>query len=386
MDDRPEPTRSSGAERTASRPSQTSADDDKLVVETKLPRTVTVSLHVCAFVLGVGALYFAEDVLLPLALAVLAALTLSPIVRTLARKGVPAALTAPLMVLSLVGALVLGTYALSVPLTEWLQRAPEIGREIEQELRSLRTSLQAVEEASKSVDDLAEGGAPEPGVNEVVVREPGFLMSAGTGAVGVLATGAVATLLALFLLASGDRLYERMVHVLPTFHDKRTAVEIVRAIERSVSRYLLTIAVINTGLGIAIGTMLWALGMPTPILFGVMATLLNFLPYLGAIVGVAIAAAVSFVTFDGLAATLAPPLAYLALTSLEGNVVTPLVLGRRLELDAVAILIAVAFMGWLWGAVGIFLAVPFLVILKTICDHLPSWGMLGAFLGGDRER
>lgn len=362
------------------------SDTPPAVVETRLNRAAAVSLHVCAFVLGIGALYFGKDVVLPVALAVLAALTLSPIVRTLARRGLPSALTAPVIVISLVAALGLGAYVLSYPLSQWLARAPEIARELEWELYSLRTSLAAVEEATKQVDDLASGGGTEPGVDEVVVREPGFLVSASTGLASAVATIAIATLLAVFLLAAGDRIYERIVHVLPTFHDKRTAVEIVRAIERSISRYLLTITLINTGLGLAIGAAMWAIGMPTPFLFGAMATLLNFLPYIGAILGFAITAAIAFVTFDGLGPTLAPPLAYLALTSLEGNIVTPLVVGRRLEINAIAILVGVAFMGWLWGAVGVFLAVPLLVVIKTICDHLSSWAGLGAFLAGSLTR
>lgn len=356
-------------------------DERAPAVEIHLNRAAAVSLHICALVLGIGALYFAKDVVLPLALAVLAALTLSPIVRALARRGLPSPLTAPVIVLSLVGALVLGAYILSYPLSQWLARAPEIGRELEWELYSLRSSLAAVEEASKQVDDLA-GGASDADVNEVVVREPGFLVSASTGVAGAAATIAIATLLAVFLLAAGDRIYERMVQVLPTFHDKRTAVEIVRAIERSISRYLLTITLINSGLGLAVGTAMWAIGMPTPFLFGAMATLLNFMPYIGAILGVAITSAISFVTFDGLGPTLVPPLAYFALTAFEGNVVTPLIVGRRLEINAIAILVGVASMGWLWGAVGVFLAVPLLVVLKTICDHLDSWAGLGAFLAG----
>lgn len=356
------------------------------VVETRLNRAAAVSLHVCALVLGVGALYFARDVFLPVALAVLAALTLSPIVRGLDRRGLPGWLTAPTLVVGLVGALGLGAYLLSYPLAEWLARAPEIGRELKWELYSLRSSLEAVEEATKQVDEIAQAGSAEPGVDEVVVREPGFLVTASSGLAGALATIGIASLLAIFLLAAGDRIYERIVHVLPTFHDKRTAVEIVRAIERSISRYLLTITLINTALGIGVGTALWAVGMPTPVLFGAMATLLNFLPYIGAILGVVITAAIALVTFDGLGPTLAPPLVYLAFTSLEGNVVTPLIVGRRLEINAVAILVGVAFMGWLWGAVGIFLAVPLLVVLKTICDHLPSWAGVGAFLAGSLTR
>ncbi|WP_372422029.1 AI-2E family transporter [Salinarimonas chemoclinalis] len=363
-------------------------DEDEgppVVVDARLTRSVAFSIHVCAIVLGAGALYVAQDLILPLALALVVTLTLSPIVRLLSRRGVPAWMTSPLLVAGLAGVLGLIAYTLSYPLSEWIARAPQIGYEIELELRELRASFAAVEQAGERVDAIT-GGDTGPGVNEVVVREGGFLASASSGVLRGAAIVAIAALLTIFLLASGDRIYERVVHVMPTFRDKRTAVEIGRAIERSISTYLLTIAIINTGLGIVVGLVLWAVGMPTPFLFGAMATLLNFMPYIGAILGVAIVAAVSFVAFDGLGATLVPPLVYLACTSLEGNVVTPLILGRRLELNAITILIGVAAMGWLWGAVGVFLAVPLLVVLKTVCDHLPSWQMLGVFLGGSLTR
>ncbi|MGP9820238.1 AI-2E family transporter [Salinarimonas sp. NSM] len=355
------------------------------IVDARLTRSIAFSIHVCAVVLGAGALYVAQDLILPLALALVVTLTLSPIVRLLSRRGIPAWLTSPLLVAALAGALALIAYTLSYPLSEWVARAPQIGWEIERELQSLRASFAAVEQASERVDAIT-GGDSAPGVDEVVVREGGFLATASSGVLRGAAIVAIAALLTAFLLASGDRIYERIVHVMPTFHDKRTAVEIGRAIERSISTYLLTIALINTALGIVVGLLLWAVGMPTPALFGAMATLLNFLPYIGAFLGVAIVAAVSFVAFDGLGATLAPPLVYLACTTLEGNVVTPLILGRRLELNAIAILIGVAAMGWLWGAVGVFLAVPLLVVIKTVCDHLPSWQMLGVFLGGSLTR
>ncbi|WP_052341117.1 AI-2E family transporter [Salinarimonas rosea] len=375
---RPEPPGAQeGAPRTPETPRQ--------IVDARLTRSVAFSIHVCAVVLGAGALYVAQDLILPLALALVVTLTLSPIVRLLARRGIPAWLTSPLLVAALAGALALIAYTLSYPLSDWVARAPQIGYEIERELRDLRSSFAAVEQASERVDAIT-GGDAEPGVEEVVVREGGFLATASSGVLRGAAIVAIAALLTAFLLASGDRIYERIVHVMPTFHDKRTAVEIGRAIERSISTYLLTIALINTGLGIVVGLLLWAVGMPTPALFGAMATLLNFLPYIGAILGVAITAVVAVVTFDGLGATLAPPLVYLACTTLEGNVVTPLILGRRLELNAIAILIGVAAMGWLWGAVGVFLAVPLLVAFKTVCDHLPSWHVLGAFLGGSLTR
>jgi predicted PurR-regulated permease PerM len=186
--------------------------------------------------------------------------------------------------------------------------------------------------------------------------------------------------LVLFLLASGDMLYEKIIRVLPTLSDKKRALRIVHDIEASISRYLLTVTLINVGLGVVIGLVMWALGMPSPAVWAVASVVLNFLPYIGAVVGVGVTAVVAFVHFDGLTAALLPPLAYLACTIVEGNVVTPLVLGRRLELNTVALFVGVAFWGFVWGIVGVFLAVPLLVVLKVFCDHFPGLSGLGEFL------
>lgn len=195
-----------------------------------------------------------------------------------------------------------------------------------------------------------------------------------------LTTTGIALVFVLFLLGSGNMVYDKIVRVLPTFHDKKTAVSIVHDIEASISQYLLTITLINMGLGVAIGLAMWAIGMPTPYLWGLGATFLNFLLFIGAITGVGLVAIVALVSFDSISYALLPPLAYLSLTALEGNIITPLILGRRLELNTVAIFIGVAFWGWVWGLVGVRIAVPLLVVVKRCCDHLPSWSTLGEFL------
>lgn len=348
---------------------------------TRLPRPLVVSIHTAALVLGAGALYFGMTLFLPIVLALLAALTLSPITRSLARRGLPPAVSAPVIVLCLAAVIALGALQLSGPFGEWVGRAPEIARELQREVERLRWSFRAVEEAGRQVDEATKA-VSDPDVAEVVVREPGFLAAASTGAYNVATTLGLATLIALFLLASGDQIHQRIVHVLPHFHEKKKALRIVRDIERSVSRYLLTITLINCGLGVAVASAMWLLGMPTPIIWGVMATVLNFMPYLGAILGAAIVGSIALVTFDTLPATLLVPTVYIALTAIEGSVVTPLVLGRRLEVNPVAILIGVTFWGWIWGAVGVLLAVPILVVIKTISDHLPSWQVIATFLGG----
>jgi predicted PurR-regulated permease PerM len=272
-----------------------------------------------------------------------------------------------------------GSYGLSEPLSQWVARAPSIGQQIETKLAAVRGSVQAVAEAGKRVEELSSMAA-NSNVQQVVVKEPGLLSSATSTLWRSLSTACVTLLLVLFLLASGEMVYEKIVRILPTLTDKKTALRIIRDTEASISRYLLTISLINVGLGISVGCAMWAIGMPSPALWGAAATTLNFLPYLGALTGVVLTAIAALVSLEPLGYAILAPLAYFVLTIVEGSIITPHLLGRRLELNPIAILIGVAFWGWLWGLVGVLIAVPLLVVVKTICDHLPTWSTLGELL------
>jgi predicted PurR-regulated permease PerM len=348
-------------------------------------RAVAVSIHLIAIILVAGALFFAKAFLLPVVLAIISSLILIPIVRWFSKRGVPPALTAPALVLTGVLIFVLGVLALSPAVVEWINQAPAIAAEIEWKLRDLRGSVAAVTEAGKQVEELA-AGERDPFVQEVVVREPGFLTTATYTVWTVASTIVITALLSVFLLGSGDMFYIKLIRLMPTLSDKKTALRIMQSVERSISRYLLTVTLINAGLGVCVGIAMWLLGMPNPALWGVAAALLNFLPYVGAITGVVIVGAVSFVTFDTLAQAAIVPLVYVSLTTLEGQIVTPLVVGRRLEINTVAIFTGIAFWGWLWGLVGVLLAVPILVIVKQIAEHLPSWQALSEFLSSGAPR
>jgi predicted PurR-regulated permease PerM len=150
-----------------------------------------------------------------------------------------------------------------------------------------------------------------------------------------------------------------------------------------VSRYLTTITAINAGFGFCVGLAMYVLGMPNPLLWGVAAALLNFIPYLGGLIGIITAIAVSSVTFPGFAQAILPPLAYLALQFVESYLVTPTILGRRLELHIVPILVFLAFTTWMWGIVGAVIGVPLLVVVKVFSDNLPALAPLSGLLVAD---
>ena len=338
-------------------------------------------------ILLMSAIYYAQDVIVPCILAFFLALVLSPVVRFGTRRRVPAGATAGLLVVGAAALVAGGAYMISGPVADLVTSGPRIVADLEEKLAAIREPVEEalnvgedVAAASGAVEETAGGDPPQ--VQEVVVKEPGLLTSAAYGAPEVLAKVILSLVLLFFLLASGDLFYEKLVRVIPKFKDKKRAIKIAYTVERTLSRYLLTITLINAGLGVVVATVMWLLGMPNPVVWGVIAFALNFIPYVGAILGIAFAGVVAFVTFDDASYAVIIPLAYLACTTLEGQLITPAVVGQRLSMNAVAIFLGVAFWGWMWGAVGMLIAVPMMVALKILADNIPGLSGLAEFLSG----
>lgn len=215
----------------------------------------------------------------------------------------------------------------------------------------------------------------------MAVEQPSLLVFAAGSVANFMALTVVGLILALFILASGNLFYVKLIDSFSSFADKRRAVATAREIEQQISRYFLTITSINAALGLCIGAAMYAIGLPNPELWGVLAFILNFLPFIGAVTGALLVAAFGILSFDTLGFGLLPAAIYLLLTSIEGQFVTPHVLGRRLELNTVSVFLTVIVWSWLWGIPGALMAVPFLVLLKTTCTNVPSLNVLGNFLG-----
>lgn len=355
---------------------------DELVEELDASlRSIRVALLAMVLIMLVGLVYFARDFLLPVVLAFLLALTLSPIVRFMQKRGIAPPISALVIVLIAATVFATATFLLSGPVTAWIDSAPEIGRKIQDRLAVLRAPVDAVVKVSKQVDELAES-ASAANVQKVVIQQPGFLSNAAVSALGGLTTAAVTFVLLLFLLASGTMFYEKMIGILPTFGDKKRALSIAYDVERDVSHYLLTITLINFGFGAAVAVAMALTGMPNPALWGVAAALLNYVPYLGPLGGIVMVGIVALISFESLSFAIIPPLLFAALAIIEGQFVTPILLGRRLELNSVAIFICVALWSWLWGIVGAIIAVPLLVAVKVFCDHFEGLNAFGEFLSG----
>jgi predicted PurR-regulated permease PerM len=324
-------------------------------------------------------LYFARAFLLPIVLAILLDFLLSPVVRVLKRAKIPEPAGGALVLLALLGAVGFAGYGLAGPAREWVAKAPESLAKVQTRLRDLRKPVEQVTKTAEQVEEATE--VSKRGPEEVVLRGP-RLSERLFGTTQTLLTGALETLILLyFLLAAGDLFLQKLIKVLPQLRDKKKAVAIARETEASVSTYLFTVALVNVVLGLVITLVMTLIGMPSAWLWGALAAAAEFIPYIGATMLLATLTMAGLTTFDSLGHALLVPGAYLAVNLIQSQFVTPLILGRRLTLNPVAILVGLVFWWWLWGVGGAFIAVPLLATLKIFCDHIESLAPIGEFLG-----
>lgn len=340
------------------------------------PRWAVIGIFI---LMVVGALGFARPFLVPVVLGFLLTLVFSPIRRFFDRRGLPSSVSALLIVGVLLAGLVAMVVGLAEPVSKWIEDAPRITREIERKIEDLRGAAATIVEAGEQIGDLAEA-VDSSQAQTVVLQEPTLLSSLALVAPAVAAQVVFVLALLFFLLSSGDMIYEKIVHVMPTFRDKRQAMRIAYDIERRLSAYLLTITLINAALGVAIGLAMWAIGLPNPLLIGVVAFALNFVPYLGAILGASIAGVVGLVSLDELREAAFAAGAYFGLTFTFGQFLTPFFVGRRLQLNPVVVFLSVALCAWLWSVIGMLIATPLLVTVRSFCEHIPPLQSVGDFL------
>ena len=361
---------------------QTKANDARQAARARAYRRArTISVIGTFGVLSLGCIYIAQDLLFPITLAFLLSLVFSPVVRTFARVRIPRVLTAFTIVLGLTATAIAGVYGLSGPVSGWIDEAPQIERQLRLRLADLGEPLDKLRDAQKQVSEATDQNNEGDDVQKVVVAEPNLISQAAQGAPGIATGIALMLVLLLFILSGGDLVYEKMVRALPTFGDRRKGLRIAHDVEREVSRYLATISAINIILGIVIGTLMAMIGMPNPFLWGVAAAVLNFVPVLGALCGVMLVGVVALVSVQTTSEALLAPALYLACTALEGQLITPALVGNRLRINSIAIILAIAFWGWLWGFVGVLVAVPLLIVTSVIANHVEGLGGLRELLG-----
>jgi predicted PurR-regulated permease PerM len=315
-------------------------------------------------ILLIAVVYFGRPILLPATTAVVIGLMLGPLSSRADRAGVPVLLSAIVLWLLVIGVLYALLVVLSTPIVEWVGKAPQIGASIRDKLHVLDRPLEAIENLRAA---LMPKGKTEAGVgfDILAVIQPAVLFV--TPAIGQL----VIFFGALFFFLVG-RLQLR--HVLVIFFDSHEArlrmLKIMNDVEHNLTSYLSVVAVINFVVGLCAGLVAYFVGLPSPVAWGVLGFILNFVPYVGALLMELIFLALGLVTFPTLSHALIAPLLYLGFTTLEGHFITPSIMGRRLTLNPMVVFLSLVFWTWIWGPVGAFLAVPILIVMLVIVSHV----------------
>lgn len=343
-------------------------------------------------IVALAAATLARGFLLPLTLAILLFFVFSPACRMMARIGVPQALSAAAVTLTLFAALGAAVAVFAVPLASAIDDAPTIFQALDRKLDRLQGSVKEIQQAVDQINELSKVDDTPPGVTPDADPEPEQEAAPSSGpdvitnlamtTPAVFAQLVFTLVLLYFALASRELLYHRIVESFTVITEKRQALSAMHEIEESLGNYLGAITLINAGLGVAVGLAMWAWGMPAPALFGAAAFTFNYVPYLGAVAGVVVSTVVALLSMDGLVQPFLVGLTYLMLTSIEGQLITPYFVSQRLRLNTVVVFIAVALFAWLWSIVGMIVAVPLLVVLNVVASAIPGMRGISHFLSG----
>jgi predicted PurR-regulated permease PerM len=357
-------------------------DIDRTGAELSTMRTLAIGVLILAVLAIMYTLYFARDFLLPIVFAVLLNFLFSPLVRALARVRIPTPLGAGIGIIALLGTVGFAGYELSGPIQRLAANAPQtiaaaeskLGKVLKPLERASRTAEQVASAATQSTD-----GVRKP--QQVVVQGPSLITRAFGTTQRALGSILEVVILLYFLLAAGDLFLQKLVKVLPSRGEKRLAVQIARETESSISTFLVTTATVNVCEGLIVAGIMYLWGMPSPFLWGALVAVFEFIPYLGSAALVVILSIAAITTFDSIGHALLVPASYLAVNIVQGQLVSPLLLGHRLSLNPVALFVGLAFWFWVWGILGAFLAVPMLATFKIFCDHIEALASIGEFLG-----
>lgn len=355
------------------------ADDGALPPAPPRPRASTALVVLATLAVGYT-LWAAQAVLLPVLLAMFFALVGNPILRGLRKLWVPRFLGALLLLLVGLAATMMLGRQLVVPASEWVQQAPRELRLLTPKIKRMTEPMHQANQAAQTFAQATDGNGKSAKVQVVTIQDSDPWKSL-TATPKMIASILAVVLLTYFFMVFGENLQRNAIALLPTRQRKKITVDILQAIEREISRYVLTITLINTALGMVLAGALCWLGveLPEALLWGTLAMLLNFAPYVGPLVGVLLMLLMGFITYDEIGPSLFPATIYLGLHTLEGQIITPIVLGRRMALSPLILILALMLFGWLWGIIGLLLAVPLLVCVKLVLakiEGLEGWARL----------
>jgi predicted PurR-regulated permease PerM len=320
----------------------------------------------------VASLYFASAILMPILFGMILAVMLAPAVERLSRLRIPEPVGAAMVISAMLGLLVLAVELLVLPARDVLAELPQQVQALLAHaldwIRSFRLGnwLSPRKSAELTEQATAKG----------IVLTGDFLRAAPTFVISTVS----ALLLAFFLLSSGDLFLTKLVRVLPTIRDKVRAVKVVRTVQHEVAIYFASVAMINAVLGVCVTLLTWAFGLPMPWFWGALVAMLNFIPYFGASVSAVLLLLAGMAFTDSIGHALFLVSSFVAITFIEGQLINPMLVGKRLELNHTIVFVALLFWGWLWGVGGMLLAVPLLIIIKKFADHTPGWEAVAEFL------
>ena len=353
-------------EATAEDVSNLTPDDGPLPSDPKLFILICLLVIACLTIASV-----AGEIILPLILAFVLKLLLQPAFRLLERVYIPRPLCALLLIIAFFGLFVGLGAAVSGPAAGWAEKLPQGLPRLEERLRFLSQPIQTLQ---NFLHQLGGQKSADAGMDLSAI------LFSGTQH---FASGLFETVLILFfLLVSGDTFLRRGVEILPRFKDKRQVVTLSQQIEENISAYLVTITFMNCAVGVATGIVMWATGVGDPVMWGLVAFTLNYVPILGAFAGIGVFLFAGLLQIEGTWQAFLPAAFYLGIHLIEGEIVTPMLLARRFTLNPVLVILSLIFWFWMWGAAGAILAVPLLAIFKIICDGVTSLNAIGHFLEG----
>ena len=342
-----------------------------------------MSLAIIATVAAAAALYFGQEIFIPVALGLLFTALCRPVVRTLSGVRIPPPVSATLIVLVFVGLVGAGGYFLAGPIGSWVRDVPKTMTSARGKIDKFRKPIkqvsQAVEKAQQEVTGGDQKSKGQPAQQSSSPAIPSFIGRVFTTTTGILGT-VLQTLVIVFLILATDKLLTRKIGLIMRKPEKGTAEEALDEAESVVRRYLLVTALLAGGQGVIVALVFTLIGMPSPILWGVLTFFFECLPYIGALFMVAAVTVTAFATFDGVGQILLPPLAYIIISTIQNNAVSPFAYGSGLRLNPLAVLLVV-LVGWfLWGVAGAFVAVPLLAAVKIFAERLDRQSRLAALL------
>jgi predicted PurR-regulated permease PerM len=335
-------------------------------------------------------LKMANEVLLPILIAIILTFLLAPLVRGLRRRGVDEALGAAIVVFGLLGMVALLASRLAQPAADWVARAPTTVQQANEAFERVRESMPFLSAPPTPPPSRARGAAQPPPPADPVKEKIATESVALTGTVlkrvaGIAITTAATVILLYFFLASERWLITRTIEAIPRRRARVAVIGGFRAAQRDIATFLGTQAMVNVGVGVATGIALGLIGLPNPTLWGTIAGVLGFIPYLGPLVTIVLLVIAGTLTFDTLGWMLAPVAAFGVINVIESNFVSPWVVGRRLEMSPLVVFLAVMICGWVWGIAGAFIAVPLLVAIRAAARRSRSLRLWCVYLDRGRE-